>query len=120
MLGITEEDKDIAFESIILDILITALEKDITAIEKSNLKLKNGHLSILKKVHKLVSDDLIQIKKTLRQKGIKLLDKRKVNADFWQYPYLVRGYEGEFRFFSYALRNYTEKKLISYLNIKEP
>jgi hypothetical protein len=117
MSGITDEDKEIAFESIILNILITALEKDIAAIEHSKLKMKDVHVAVLKKVHEQVSKDIIQNKQTMRQKGIKVLDKKVINEDFWQYPYLVRGFENEFRCFTHALKMHTSKRLATYFGL---
>lgn len=118
MSGITEEDKDIAFDSIVLNILIIALEKDIASIEHSKLKLKTVHLTFLKKVHEQVSKDIIQNNRTMRQKGIKVFDKKVINEDFWQYPLLVRGYTSEFRCFTYGLKMQVERKLSMYYKME--
>lgn len=118
---ITEEEKDIAFDFIILNLLLAAIEVDIKIMVHTKLKLKNIHLSHLDRIHHKASQDLATLKRVMNKKGIKVLNKEVANQDFWRYQYLVRGYESEFRCFRSALKMHTEKKFSHYvgLNNKE-
>jgi ribonuclease BN (tRNA processing enzyme) len=115
---LTEEDKEIAFEFIILNLLLQALERDIAAIESSKLKLRKIHTLHLNKVHKDFSNILIEHKKTMRKLGIKVMERVILSEEFWGYQYFVRGYQAEYRVFTYALKIHVEKRLESYYQDK--
>lgn len=109
-----EEDKNLAYESIILKLLITSLDYDIEAIKNSKLKLKKPHVDFLESIRNHIIKDLSAVKKTMYKRGIKVFDHEVVNDDFWSYKYIVRGYESEFRCFTHGLKMSTEKALAKY------
>ncbi|RHW35999.1 hypothetical protein D1B31_18090 [Neobacillus notoginsengisoli] len=115
-----EEDKDIAFNYIIMNLLILALDRDIEAIRNSKLKLKEQHVLLMERVRDLAIKDSSKIKKETFRRGIKVFDKEIVNEDFVRYPYTIRGYESEFRCLVYALKTHTLKKLNYYYNLVVP
>lgn len=112
-----EEDKDVAFDYIILQLLVSALTKDINAIKTSKLKLKDTHVTFMESILDLVIKDLSKIKKVMYKKGIKVFDPVSINEDFWSYKYVIRGYECEFRCFKSGLKMSTEKKLSRYYSL---
>lgn len=114
---ITEEDKDIAMDYIIYQLLISALDRDIQAIKNSTLKLKNTHVLFMENIRDKVVKDLAKLKKMMFHKGIKVLEPKRINEDFWSYKYMVRGYESEFRCFVAALKMKTEKMLAHYYSL---
>lgn len=108
------EDKDKAFEYIIMGLLISSLDRDIEAVRNSNLKLKGSHIQIMENARNRAIKDAADLKKELFKKGIKVLEMIPVNEDFVSYRYMIRGYESEFRCFRAALKVQTEKKMNYY------
>jgi hypothetical protein len=98
--------------------LLQALEKDIAAIESSKLKLRKIHTLHLNKVHRDFSNILIELKRTMRKHGIKVMERVILSEEFWGYQYFVRGYQAEFRLFTYALKMQVERRLESYYQDK--
>jgi len=111
------EDKELAFNFIIMNLLVASLDRDIEAIKNSKLKLKTQHVLFLEIIRNQVIKDHANLKKDLFRKGIKVFDMVPVNEDFVSYPYTIRGYESEFRCFKAALKIQTEKKFNTYLPI---
>ena len=109
-----DEDKDIALDYIILNLLHKALDKDIDAIKKSKLKLKEQHSLMMESVQRLVEKDAKEVKRQMSKKGIKVFDMTPINEDFVRYEYIIRGYQSEFRFLKVALKMHTDKKLAHY------
>lgn len=114
---LSEEDKNTAFSFIILNLLVSVLEKDIAAIKNSKLKLKEQHAVLMERTLDRVVVDTAEIKRIMHKRGIKVFDMQNVNADFVSYKYVVRGYEAEFRCFKAALKIHTEKKLGKYYDL---
>lgn len=112
-----EEDKELALNYIIMNLLVIALDKDIEAIRNSKLKLKDQHVILMEKVRNIAIKDTTKIKKEMFKRGIKVFDREPVNEDFVKYQYIVRGYEAEFRCFKHALKMHTGKKLNNYYSL---
>ncbi|PLR70593.1 hypothetical protein [Bacillus sp. UMB0728] len=110
------EDKDLALESIVNDLLIRSLDKDIGSIKQSKLKLKGSYIKLLEDLHDIAIKEASQIKKMMMKKGIKILSQTVINSDFVSYQYIVRGYTSEFRFLKPALKKHVENRLELYLN----
>lgn len=112
------EDKDLAFSYIIMKLLVAALDKDISSIKNSKLKLKNQHVQLLDKVRNMVLKDIANVRREMSEKGVKVFDKMiPVNEDFVAWKYVIRGYDSEFRCFKSALKMHTEKKLEQYYDL---
>lgn len=112
-----EQDKELAFQSIILNLLITALDRDIESINNYKLKLKKQHVLFMEKIRQRIQKDLTQVRKDMGRKGIKVFAMENTNEDFCSYRYLVRGYESRFNCFRPALKMHTEKLLAAYYEI---
>jgi hypothetical protein len=54
----------------------------------------------------------------MRKHGIKVMERVILSEEFWGYQYFVRGYQAEFRAFTYALKMHVEKRLESYYQDK--
>lgn len=113
---LSEEEKNLAFGFIIINLLVSALNQDISAINNSKLKLKSQHVLMLESVRDTVLKDAANLKKEMNRKKIKVLNltPENVNEDFVSYDYSVRGYTSQFRCFRSALKVHTEKKLHEY------
>lgn len=114
------EDKDKAFEYIIMELLISSLDRDIEAVRSSKLKLKGSHVQFMENARDRAVKDTADLKKELFKKGIKVLEMTPVNEDFVSYRYIIRGYESEFRCFRPALKVQTEKKMNYYYSLCNP
>jgi hypothetical protein len=115
--GITEEDKNIVLESVLNQLLIEMVERDTIAIRQSKVKLKEPYLDLLEQV----LSNAIQKRKELNDKkrtlGIKVMDKKDINEDFVEYPYLVRGYNSQMNLFRSAIRNYVRDRLKTHFGL---
>jgi hypothetical protein len=112
------EDKDIAVEFIILELLIKSLEFDIKVMKQSKMKLKDQHVHFLEYVLSQALKDAAANKKLMTKKGIRVFSREPINEDFVRYPFIIRGYESDFRFFISALKVHTANKLESYYKVK--
>ena len=111
------EDIEIADQYIILNLLIDTLERELKSIEASTIRLKKPYIELTENILKQGRKDNIALKKLMRQKGIRVFEKVIHNeGEFWNYKYLIRGYEGNLNYLIYALKMKTEKKLTNYFN----
>jgi len=101
---IKDDDKDLIYELIYLDLIIEVLERDLIAIDHSRLKFKGPYKA---RVEEILKRKLVErrTKKDLsRKKGIKLFERKVLDTDFIDWPYIVRGYEGVQRIWTAAIR----------------
>lgn len=68
-----EEDKDIAFDYIVLQLLVSALTIDIESIKNLKLKLKNTHVTFMETILDMAIKDLSKIKKIMYKKELRYL-----------------------------------------------
>ncbi len=114
---ITTEDKDIAADYIILHLLKKTLEKDIEAIEASTIRLQKPLIGLYRTIIHQLNLDIKETHRSMQTKGIKVFEREVINEDIWRYTYVVRGYEGEFRFWTAALRRHMQKRFTNYLDV---
>ncbi|MFC0273729.1 hypothetical protein ACFFIX_20290 [Metabacillus herbersteinensis] len=114
---ISEEEKDIATDYILLGILIEQIEDDLKTFHEAPVKLYEPYNNLLESILKEVRRDLTITKAKMKEQGIKVLSGIPINEDFIEYKYYVRGYNAQFHFFNAALRNYVTKKMGTYLGI---
>ncbi|NLP52160.1 hypothetical protein [Bacillus sp. RO1] len=113
------EDIEIADQYVILNLLIDTLERELKSIEASTIRLQKPYLELTDNVLKTGRRDLIELKRVMRQKGIKVFDKViHSEGDFWNYKYLIRGYEGNLNYLKYALKMKMQKRLMEYFQLK--
>ncbi|UAL49783.1 hypothetical protein K7887_22720 (plasmid) [Sutcliffiella horikoshii] len=108
------EDINIADQYIILNLLIDTLERELKSIEASTIRLQKPYLELTENILSQGRKELIATKQLMRKKGIRVFDKTIRNEDFWDYKYLIRGYEGNFNYLKYALKMKMEKRLLEY------
>ncbi|MFE7064233.1 hypothetical protein ACFVAD_19060 [Sutcliffiella sp. NPDC057660] len=116
---LTEEDKDISAKFIVLGLLVDTLEREKQSIAASTIRMQNPFLELVEVILKKVRMELIETKRIMGKKGIKVFNREVVNEDFWVYKYLVRGYNSEFRFLKYALKMMMENKMRDYLALEK-
>ncbi|MCM3619693.1 hypothetical protein M3936_19160 [Sutcliffiella horikoshii] len=111
------EDINIADQYIILNLLIDTLERELKSIEASTIRLQKPYLELTENILRQGRKELIATKQLMRKKGIRVFDKTIRNEDFWDYKYLIRGYEGNFNYLKYALKMKMEKRLMEFFNL---
>lgn len=98
-----------------------ALTKDLEVINKSQIRLQKPLIDLYEKVLSEVGQDIQNTRNTMFKKVIKVYKREIINEDIWRYKYKIRSYEGEFRFWTAALKLHMTNRLNKYFRIdKEP
>lgn len=114
---IEEIDKELAFKSIMLNLFIQMVERDVKAITVSKVKYKEPYLDKLQSILDQVAKEQKELKREMNKKGIKVFDGITfANEEFLEFRYLVRGYESHMRLWTAMIRNRTKELLKEYLN----
>lgn len=108
-----------ATDYIILHLLKKTLEKDIESIRASTIRLQKPFIELYERIIVKVNQELKETRQLMLKKGIKVYEREVINEDIWKYLYVVRGYQGEFRFWTAALRLHMQKRLMNYLGLQE-
>lgn len=101
---IKDDDKNLIYELIYLDLVIEVLERDLIAIDHSKIKFKEPYKARVEEILKQQLIDRRTKKNLSRKNGIKLFERKVLDADFIDWPYIVRGYEGVQRIWTAAIR----------------
>ncbi|WP_117017514.1 hypothetical protein [Aeribacillus pallidus] len=118
---VTEQDKELAISFIVRQILISWLEKDYELFSFERFKIPETYHHLIEKVLLNISKDMREIKKELKERGIKIYKPKRVNESFIEYLVVVRGYEWNPRFWDAALRNRVKDLAKEYIkNVKKP
>ena len=118
MTRIPEYDRDMIEKAIYLPMVITILNRDLKVIESSPFKLKKPYIELVKFALKSVEEDLVMVRRYLRQGGIKVSEIHR-DESFTMYSFLYKGYEEHHNYFNPRLRNKTEDLLSYYIFQKE-
>lgn len=85
------KDKDLVCQFIVLDNTLKLLTKELEAVEKSKIKIKNPHINyILVKIDN-AHKELQNLYKQLKNRGIHIQEMRKDDFNV-EYPFTCRGY----------------------------
>jgi len=112
---IPSEDKNLAWNCIITQYVVKTLEHDLKAIQNSQIRIKEPYIDKIESILKQINQELSMIRKEMRKRGVKILKEEKIDDMFWQFTYLVRGYEGVFRPWTAAIRFQIKQKLMNLL-----
>lgn len=74
MRKITYEDSHLVYELMLLPIVLTVLNRDLHAIEKSTIRMKGIYTDLLSHAMDTVHSDMMRVKKELKKKGIKVYE----------------------------------------------
>jgi hypothetical protein len=105
-------------ELILLPIVLTVLEHDKKAIEKTNLKFHRPYLDMMNMAMKRVTKDVNRIKRELGSRGIKIVSQEKREHGLYC-VFLCRGHRDVFEMWSDFLKAETEIRMMKYLLMRE-
>lgn len=114
MTRIPEHDRNMIEKAIYFPMVITIFNRDLKIIESSGFKLKKPYLKLVEDALKRVQHDLINVRKYLRHKNIKVSEIQR-DKTFTMYSFVYKGYEEHHNYFNPRLRNKTEELLMYYL-----
>lgn len=113
MTRIPEDDRNIFEKAIFLPMVLTILNRDLSAIETASFKLKKPYLHLIEHTMKMVQKDLYTIKQQMKKKNMKVYEKQRDEA-FTLFSFMYRGYEEEHNYFNPRIRNEVQQLLESY------
>lgn len=109
---ITIEEQNLMEKRIFLPFAKRILEKDREEIEKSNIRFKERYYKYIELCLKEIGNELFEVKKQMLQTNMKVWEINKEKKDeYYRYKCIYRGYQADFPYWKYALRDGTEKIL---------
>src|SRR5690606_1888552 len=115
MTRISTYDRDIIEQAIYLPMLITVLNRDLSVIENSSLKLKKPYQELITATIKTAQKELAVVKRYMQKNNIKV-QRLKSDDAFTMYLFLYKGYEEQHNYFNPRLRNRVEELMLYYFN----
>lgn len=114
MTRIPEEERDLMEQAIYLPMVVTILNRDLTAIDNSSFKLKKPYTILVEETLKVIQRELAEVKRLMRQKQLKV---EEINRDetFTMFMFLYKGYEEHHNYFNPRIRNKVQELLEYYL-----
>jgi hypothetical protein len=110
----TEEEQQHIKNYILLPLLLTVFERDKKVIEEAELKTPGPYIDMMAAVIRKVEQDIVQGKKQMRAKGIKVYDEKRTDQGLeWKYTY--RGYQHKGQFVWDVVRMEIEERMRGYL-----
>jgi hypothetical protein len=104
-------------DCIIYPVILDVLERDIQKIKLVDLKIPMVYLNNLKHIQHLVTRELTDINKELRNRGIKIYEQEKSVHKGISAKYLCRGYTHEISFLPSLIRSCVVIKVSVLLNL---
>jgi hypothetical protein len=119
MTRIPDEDRYLMEQFIYLPMVLTVLNRDMNAIQHSQIKLKQPYLLMIEEAMKKIQKELSEIKKEMKKRQLKVV---KIEQDeaFTMYSFLYKGYEEHHNYFNPRIRNKVQELIIHYFINKEP
>ncbi|WP_163857959.1 hypothetical protein [Paenibacillus elgii] len=112
----TEEDLQLVKEFILLPLLLDVLERDISALETTPLKMFIIYTKKLRHIQDQITADLVPIRTKLRERGIKIYEQKRTKMRI-EACYLCRGYHRHFSMLWGLVKAELHVKLSMYLDI---
>lgn len=103
---------------IYLPMLLLVLEKDEAYFENGPFKLKAPYINMLAKIRKKIEADFIEVKKSLRKQGVKVIRGDRDEL-FTEYHFYIGNFVDKRRYSNVRLRNYSETLLGEYIQRSE-
>lgn len=105
---------DLIERGLFLPMVITILNRDLEALDSCPFKLKQPYKQLISCSLKLAQKDLIDVRKELRKRKIKMYEAGRDEA-FTLYVCTVDGYEEKHRYFNPRIREQVSSLLEFYL-----
>lgn len=113
---ITDEELTMVKIAILLPIIMDTLKRDIAIMKASGLKMVIIHVANLKMLMDYITSDIKDVKKSMREHGIKIIEEGKVPIGY-KAVYLCRGYRRELELRSEHIKSLVIVKLAEYMEI---
>jgi len=114
MIQIPDSDLKIIDQSIFLPMLLTVLQRDLSAVENIPFKLKTPYQHVIEKTIQEVQKDLSEAKRYLHKNYIKIIRGKSEN-NFTDYTVIYKGGKDQRHYFNDKIRNNVEDLLDYYL-----
>jgi hypothetical protein len=118
MTRIPDEDRYLMEQFIYLPMVLTVLNRDMNAIQHSQIKLKQPYLLMIEEAMKKIQKELSEIKKEMKKRHLKVVKMQQDEA-FTMYSFLYKGYEEHHNYFNPRIRNKVQELIIHYFINKE-
>jgi hypothetical protein len=118
MTRIPDEDRYLMEQFIYLPMVLTVLNRDMNAIQHSQIKLKQPYLLMIEEAMKKIQKELSEIKKEMKKRQLKVVKIQQDEA-FTMYSFLYKGYEEHHNYFNPRIRNKVQELIIHYFINKE-
>ncbi len=97
------DDVALIKQYILHETLLTVLNRDKKAVNKSQIRIKEPYIIALEEAEKVVVQKMVEIKKMMGKQGVKILAKE-ITDNGTEVRYLARGYEGDCKFWGGNVR----------------
>ncbi|RAP76991.1 hypothetical protein [Paenibacillus montanisoli] len=101
-------------DSVLLPMMMNVIEKNRKEIERSNYSLKGLYTASADALLDLVHDDLVKVKKELRELHIKVIEDDRID-DAIHYRFIYKGYEHKFALMRFVVRSEISVRLGRYI-----
>ncbi|MEW9051372.1 MAG: hypothetical protein AB2392_09470 [Neobacillus sp.] len=114
MTRIPDEDRNLMEKAIYLPMVLIILNRDLSIIEKSPLKLKRPYLELVEETMKVIQKELAEVKQYMKKHNLKVMETKRDDS-FTMYLFLYKGYEEEHNYFNPRIRNKVQELMEFYL-----
>ncbi len=111
----TEEDLYLIREFILLPLILSAFERDKSAIDKSLIKTKKPYIDTIQRAMDRITEELSIIHKEFKKRGIKVFDGQR-NEKGILYSYHCRGYKRDIEILWTYAKAEAEIRMLKYLS----
>lgn len=113
MTRIPENDRNIMEKVIYLPMVLIILNRDISVVKESSLKLKQPYLELIEVTMKEVQRELAEAKKYMSAHKFKVIEIKRDDA-FTMFLFLYKGYEEHHNYFNPRIRNKVQELMEFY------
>jgi hypothetical protein len=112
----THEELKLIRNYALLPIILSIVETNYRKIETSSYPLKKLYITATEQLMSLVHADLVQVKKTLKERNIKVFEDERVDGVI-RYRFVCRGYEDRFAMIRDVVRAEISVKIAEYISL---
>jgi predicted nucleotide-binding protein (sugar kinase/HSP70/actin superfamily) len=114
---ISEEELNIVKEAVLSPIILDTLERDLTSIKSSDLKMARVYARMLRKAQNAATRKYYEVKQVLRKRGIKIYEETR-DKDQVKAKYLLRGYHHDFGILWPRVRSEVETRIADLIGVE--
>ncbi|MGU3473177.1 hypothetical protein ACLBWT_18765 [Paenibacillus sp. D51F] len=111
----TREELGWIREYTLLPMLLTLMERNCQELERTQLSMRTIYIKVTHKMMDLVSQDLFEVKRSLKNSNIKIYPDEQVDTQGAHYRFICRGYEDRFVLMRDIVRSDMSVRLTNYM-----